>query len=84
MAILLIIVALWLINDVIDGYKAARHAQKAVYNRDLSIIDYINNRLHGCESSDYGGMHCIASLAGCDIYIHLTSTTKDACRLIKY
>lgn len=41
MAILLIIVALWLINDVIDGYKAARHAQKAVYNRDLSIIDYM-------------------------------------------
>lgn len=41
MAILLIIVALWLINDVIDGYKAARHVQKAVYNRDLSIIDYM-------------------------------------------
>ena len=41
MAILLIIVALWLINDVIDGYNAARHAQKAVYNRDLSIIDYM-------------------------------------------
>ena len=41
MAILLIIVALWLINYVIDGYKAARHAQKAVYNRDLSIIDYM-------------------------------------------
>lgn len=41
MAILLIIVALWLLNDVIDGYKAARHAQKAVYNQDLSVIDYM-------------------------------------------
>lgn len=41
MAILLIIVALWLMNDMIDEYKAARHAQKAVYNRDLSIIDYM-------------------------------------------
>ena len=79
MAILLIIVNRYTYSDVIDGYKAARHAQKAVYNRG-----FINNRLHGCESSDYGGMHCIASLAGSDIYIHLTSTTKDACRLIKY
>ena len=41
MEILLIIVALWLINDAMNGYKAARHAQKAVYNRDLSIIDYM-------------------------------------------
>lgn len=36
-----IIVALWLINDAMNGYKAARHAQKAVYNRDLSFIDYM-------------------------------------------
>lgn len=41
MEILLIIVALWLLNDAMNGYKATRHAQKAVYNRDLSIIDYI-------------------------------------------
>ena len=41
MEILLIIVALWLINDAMNGYKAARHAQKAVYNRDLSFIDYM-------------------------------------------
>lgn len=41
MEILLIIVALWLLNDAMNGYKAARHAQKAVYNRDLSIIDYM-------------------------------------------
>ena len=41
MEILLIIVALWLINDAMNGYKAARHAQKVVYNRDLSFIDYM-------------------------------------------
>jgi len=41
MEILLIIVALWLMNDAVNGYKAARHTQKAVYNRDLSIIDYM-------------------------------------------
>lgn len=41
MEILLIIVALWLLNDAMNEYKAARHAQKAVYNRDLSIIDYM-------------------------------------------
>ena len=41
MEILLIIVALWLMNDAMNGYKAARHAQKVVYNRDLSFIDYM-------------------------------------------
>ena len=41
MEFLLIIVALWLLNDAMNGYKAERHAQKAVYNRDLSIIDYM-------------------------------------------
>ena len=41
MEILLIIVALWLMNDAMNGYKAAQHAQKVVYNRDLSIIDYM-------------------------------------------
>ena len=41
MEILFIIVALWLMNDAMTGYKAARHAQKVVYNRDLSFIDYM-------------------------------------------
>ena len=31
MEILFIIVALWLMNDAMNGYKAAWHAQKAVY-----------------------------------------------------
>lgn len=41
MEILLIIVALWLMNDAVNGYKAARYAQKAVYNWNLSFIDYM-------------------------------------------
>lgn len=47
-------------------------------------LEFIIYRLHGYESSDYDDMHSNSYLAGCDSYIHLASTTQDACRLMMY
>lgn len=67
MEILFIIVALWLMNDAMNGYKAAA----GTHRKWCIIRGFIIYRLHGYESSDYDDMHSNSSLAGCDSYIHL-------------